>query len=122
MLQGMQERMEKLILEVPAIVLAIRHERTPRMAKMLAALTAAYAISPIDLIPDFVPVLGYLDDLIILPALIALTVKRIPPDVLEECRRKTDGMVRQPAKWYYALPVVLAWLLVIGMILAAVFL
>ena len=119
-MQKLREAMAALMKEIPAIVLALKHEKTPLPAKILAGLTVAYALSPIDLIPDFIPFLGYLDDLIILPALIALTVRRIPPDVLAECRQKTDGMTRQGAKWYYALPVVGIWVLIIALILVCV--
>ena len=84
MLQELKARMEALLKEIPALVLALKHERTPLSAKVLAAATVVYALSPVDLIPDFIPVLGYLDDLIILPALIALTVRRVPEDVLQD--------------------------------------
>ena len=75
----------------------------------------AYALSPIDLIPDFIPVLGYLDDLILLPALAALTIKLIPEEKLRECRERAEGMWEngKPKKWYFALPIVLFWLLVL---------
>jgi uncharacterized membrane protein YkvA (DUF1232 family) len=63
-----------------------RHPRTPRMAKVLIGAAIAYALSPIDLIPDFIPVLGHLDDLIIVPLLVFMAVKLVPKDVLEECR------------------------------------
>ncbi|MGI5070645.1 DUF1232 domain-containing protein [Treponema pectinovorum] len=72
---------------MPAIFLALKDKKTPIFAKLLAALTLAYAFSPIDLIPDFIPVVGYFDDIIILPILIALTVKFIPSEFLE-CSRK----------------------------------
>jgi uncharacterized membrane protein YkvA (DUF1232 family) len=63
-----------------------RHPRTPKMAKVLIGAAIAYAISPIDLIPDFIPVIGHLDDVIIVPLLIFAAVKLVPKDVLEECR------------------------------------
>jgi uncharacterized membrane protein YkvA (DUF1232 family) len=74
--------------EVHALWLACRDPRVPRRARLLAALVAAYALSPIDLIPDFIPVLGYLDDLILLPLGILLVVKMIPADVLADCRAR----------------------------------
>lgn len=94
--------------------LALKHSRTPIAAKLLACITVGYALSPIDLIPDFIPVLGYLDDLL-LPALIYLTVRWIPESVMEECRMKDAGLWQdgKPKKWYYAIPVVLLWLLAI---------
>lgn len=74
--------------EVAVLVLAMKHPGTPWPAKVVAALVVAYALSPIDLIPDFVPVLGYLDDLILLPLGIALAIRLIPAEVLEACRRQ----------------------------------
>ena len=80
-----------------------------------------YALSPVDLIPDFIPVLGYLDDLIILPMLVALTIRFIPRELMEEKRNQAEGMWQngKPEKWYYAIPFVLIWLLVIGLIVVA---
>lgn len=97
---------------------------TPVIAKIFAGITVAYALSPIDLIPDFIPVLGYLDDVILLPALVALTVRFIPKDILERSRRLSEGLWEngKPKKWYYAVPVVFIWLLVIGLIVKAVWL
>lgn len=65
----------------------LRDPRTPRLPKLLLGLAVAYALSPIDLIPDWVPVLGYLDDLLIVPALVALALWLMPRDVVEDCRR-----------------------------------
>ncbi|MEG1924364.1 MAG: YkvA family protein [Ruthenibacterium sp.] len=108
-------RAQQLKRDVPAVFLALKKKETPLIAKILAAVTTAYALSPIDLIPDFIPVLGYLDDIIVLPALIALTVRYIPPDVLAQCRSEAENMWQngKPKKWYYAIPILLFWLLVI---------
>ena len=101
--------------DIPAIFLALKDKETPLAAKILAAVTVAYALPPVDLIPDFIPVLGYLDDVLLLPALAALTIKFIPKEKLEECRAKAEDLWKdgRPKRWYYALPVVLIWALVI---------
>lgn len=69
---------------------AFKHKRTPWYAKALIALVLSYAVSPIDLIPDFIPVLGYLDDLILIPAGVALAIKFIPEDIIAECQAKQN--------------------------------
>lgn len=79
-------RAAKLKADIPAIFLALKDSRTPLPAKILAAVTVAYALSPIDLIPDFIPVLGYLDDVLLLPILIIAVRKLIPKPVWIECR------------------------------------
>jgi uncharacterized membrane protein YkvA (DUF1232 family) len=71
-----------------ALYLAARHPQTPRLAKLIIAGVVAYALSPIDLIPDFIPVLGYLDDLILLPLGISLAIRMLPPGLLDECRER----------------------------------
>ena len=110
--------------DVPAVFLSLKDAQTPLLAKVLAAITVAYALSPIDLIPDFIPVLGFLDDLILLPALVALTVHLIPRPVWEKNRRLAENLWAngKPQRWYYALPIVAFWLLVALLILRAVFL
>lgn len=72
---NLKERAKKLKTDIPAVFLALKHEKTPVGAKILAALTVAYALSPIDLIPDFIPVIGYLDDLLLLPVMVTWTIK-----------------------------------------------
>ena len=88
----LKERAKQLKTDIPAVFLALKKRETPWTAKLLAALTIGYALSPIDLIPDFIPVLGYLDDLIILPAMVALTVRLIPAAVMEDCRAQAVEM------------------------------
>jgi uncharacterized membrane protein YkvA (DUF1232 family) len=79
-------RVQTLKTEVQALLLASRDPQVPWQAKVVVALVVAYAASPIDLIPDFIPVLGYLDDLIILPLGLLLALKMIPEDVMKRCR------------------------------------
>jgi uncharacterized membrane protein YkvA (DUF1232 family) len=80
----------RLQTETHALYLAARDPRTPWYAKLLVAAVAAYAFSPIDLIPDFIPLLGYLDDLLLLPLGLALAIKLMPPAVLEDCRKRVQ--------------------------------
>ena len=119
---SLKERAKQLKTDIPAVFLALRRKETPWLAKLLAGVTVAYALSPIDLISDFIPVLGYLDDLILLPALVALTIRLVPPSVMDECRAEAAGMWKngKPVKWYFALPIVLVWLLVVFLIVRAV--
>lgn len=76
---------------------AARHPDTPLAAKLLGAFVVAYALSPIDLIPDFIPVIGYLDDVLLLPGLIWLTIRMLPPHVLAQCREQADAFVASGA-------------------------
>ena len=122
MLMGLKERAKQLKIDIPAVFLALKAKETPMKAKIFAGITIAYALSPIDLIPDFIPVLGYLDDLILLPVLIALTVRLIPPELFAEYRIRAEGLWAdgKPKKWYYALPVAAIWLFVLYLIFRAV--
>lgn len=121
---SIKEKAKQLKRDVPAIFLALKKKETPIFAKIFAFLTVGYALSPIDFVPDFVPVLGYLDDLIILPLLVALTVKFIPKDVWEQSKTESEGLWDngKPKKWYYAIPIVLIWVLVIWLIVKTIWL
>ena len=94
-----------------ALYLAARHPDTPWYAKVMAALVAGYAFSPIDLIPDPIPLLGYLDDLLLLPLGVWLTLKLIPPRVWEECRARAESSAgaRGPRSWVAATIILLLW-------------
>ena len=118
----LKARARQLKMDIPALFLALKDKDTPILAKIFAGITVAYALSPIDLVPDFIPVLGYLDDVILLPILVALTIRFVPKDVLERNRKKAEGMWKdgKPKKWYYAIPVVLVWILIIALILKAI--
>ncbi len=117
-----KERAAQQKTDIPALWLCLKAKETPALAKALAAVTVGYALSPIDLIPDFIPVLGSLDDLVILPALAALTVKCIPKEIFERYRSEAAGMWAdgKPKKWYYALPIMVVWVL-IGCLLIKLF-
>ncbi len=120
----LKERAKKLKVDIPAVFIALKKKETPFLAKLFAAITIVYALSPIDLIPDFIPILGYIDDLIILPLFIALTIKFIPNELFEKCREEAIGMWEngKPKKWYYAIPFILVWLLIIFLIVKAIWL
>src|SRR5512139_812634 len=83
-----KQRARTLKTEVYALYLAYRDPRTPWYARLLAGIVVAYAFSPIDLIPDFIPVLGYLDDLLLVPLGVMLALRMVPRDVLDECRAR----------------------------------
>ncbi|MFO7708283.1 MAG: DUF1232 domain-containing protein [Desulfobacterales bacterium] len=114
--EGWKAKARKLKLEVHALYLASRDRRVPWHVRALAVVVVAYAFSPIDLIPDPIPVLGYLDDLILIPLGIALLIKLIPAEVLQECRQKatlarTDG---KPGNWVAGGVIILIWLIIFG--------
>jgi uncharacterized membrane protein YkvA (DUF1232 family) len=98
--------------ETFGLYLAARDPRTPWYAKLLAVGIVAYAVSPIDLIPDFVPVLGYLDDLILIPAGIALAIRLVPDSVLADCRAQAHEIFEneKPVSWVAGAVIVVIWL------------
>ena len=97
--------------DVHALYLAARDPRVPWHAKAIAILVAGYALSPIDLIPDFIPVLGYLDDLILVPLGIWLAVHLIPPEIMAEHRASAEAAVRRPNSKTAAVAIVTVWIL-----------
>ncbi len=108
-----KERMKAINQKISQVYIALKSPKTPWYAKAVGFLTLAYALSPIDLIPDFIPILGYLDDLIILPLLVKLCISMIPKDVWEESEElaKSIWSEGKPVKWYYGIPIVLIWVL-----------
>ena len=118
----LKARSKQLKTDIPALFLSLKDKKTPIFAKVFAGITVAYALSPIDFVPDFIPVLGYLDDVILLPMLVALTIKFIPDEVLEENRQQAKGMWQngKPKRWYYAIPIILTWILIIVFVLKVV--
>ncbi len=93
--------------ELTAVAYALKHKETPWYAKVLAMVVVGYALSPIDLIPDFIPVLGYLDDLLIVPLGIALTVKMIPSEVFEQCREQAENQPLEKGRHIVAAVVII---------------
>ena len=113
LLENLKKRAEKLRSEVQVLMLAYADKRTPIIAKILIAITVGYLLSPIDLIPDFIPVLGILDDLILVPVLIAISIKLIPKKILEEIRQQVKDNPQKLKKnnWIFAAIIIMIWLL-----------
>ncbi len=112
-LQEWKNRARQLKHETYALYLAYRDPRTPWYAKVFAACVVGYAFSPIDLIPDPIPILGYLDDLVLVPLGIALALRMIPENVMVECREMADAAMREgkPTNWKAAAAIVTLWVL-----------
>ncbi|MBU1020252.1 MAG: DUF1232 domain-containing protein [Firmicutes bacterium] len=113
-----KSKMKEISMKITQVYVSIKSNKTPWYAKTIGVVAVIYALSPIDLIPDFIPIIGYLDDLIILPLLITLTIKLIPKQLWKEYEEEAkyiweDG---KPVKWYYALPVISIWLIVVALI------
>ena len=106
----LKELFKRLKREIVVIYFALMDSRTPMTARILAGITVGYMLSPIDLIPDFIPILGLIDDLILVPILIKLTLMLIPKALISEIRLKVDSGQRLPKKWYFAIPIVLIYI------------
>jgi uncharacterized membrane protein YkvA (DUF1232 family) len=113
-LQSIRQWASRIKRDAVTLWFACRHPGTPWFAKLLAAFVVAYALTPIDLIPDFIPVLGYLDDVLLLPALIWLNIRLVPADVLSECRAQADQWMKtrgaKPRSIGGAVLVVVLWI------------
>jgi uncharacterized membrane protein YkvA (DUF1232 family) len=115
MLESLKQRARLLKGELHALYLVARDRRTPWYAKLIIALVVAYSLSPIDLIPDFIPLLGYLDDLLLLPLGIYLALQLIPTDVLDDARRRAaDSPAALPKRWFAAWLVIILWLVALA--------
>jgi uncharacterized membrane protein YkvA (DUF1232 family) len=117
-----KQRTRQLKQETYALFLAYRDPRVPWYAKVFAAAVVAYAFSPLDLIPDFVPVLGYLDDLILVPLGIALALRMIPVEVMAESRAKAQMALSEdrPRNWVVGGVIVAIWLLLAALAVALI--
>ncbi len=114
LLQRLKDAARRLKRDAWTLWFACRHPQAPWGARVLAAVAVAYALSPIDLIPDFIPVLGYLDDLVLLPALIWLALRLLPGPVLDECRAQAqarlDAKAARPRSLAGAVAIVVLWI------------
>lgn len=117
LLRNLKSRAKALKRDTLAVWYASRDKRTPWYARLLALLVAAYALSPVDLIPDFIPVLGYLDDLILIPAGIALTLRLIPPEVMADARVRAESSLAKPNPRWMTLLIILVWVGVLALLL-----
>ncbi|MGG3889744.1 YkvA family protein [Metabacillus fastidiosus] len=109
-----KQKAKQIKRDIFMLVEANKHPRVPWYVKLLSILIVAYTFSPIDLIPDFIPVLGYLDEIILVPLAISLVLKLIPSDVLEEIReivRKSDNVKKK--NWTAGMIIVLIWIAVL---------
>ena len=113
-----KQKAQALKRQVAALYYAYRDPRTPWYARVFAALVVAYAFSPIDLIPDFVPVLGYLDDLVLVPLGVWLALKLVPPPVMADCRARAEaGLGEGKSRFKFMAAVIIAlWLLVLALV------
>jgi len=118
-MRRLREWARRLLADVTALWFCARHPRTPLVAKLIAAAVVAYAFSPIDLIPDVIPVLGLLDDLLLLPVGVWLVLKLVPAEVLAECREQgARWMAEQqpkPRSYVAAVVVIAFWLVLLGL-------
>ncbi len=115
LLAKLKQRTRQLKSEVQVLMIAYTDRRTPLIAKLLVTITVGYLLSPIDLIPDFIPVLGLLDDLIIVPILISISLKLIPAVIITDAREKVknDPRVLKKTNWIFAIIIIMVWLLVL---------
>lgn len=111
-----KQRAKRLKSEVFALYFAARDLRVPWYTKLFILLIVGYAFSPIDLIPDFIPVLGYLDDLVLIPLGVTLAIKMIPPNVMDEARLKAQELKTKPKNWGAAAVIIALWVLVLVLV------
>ncbi|MDC3418313.1 YkvA family protein [Aquibacillus salsiterrae] len=113
-LTSLKSKARKVKQDIFVLVEAYKHPKTPLFVKLLSIIIVAYAFSPIDLIPDFIPILGYLDDVILIPIAITFIIKLIPTDVLEECRDLVRNSPKEKKKnWIAGSIIILVWVAVL---------
>lgn len=116
---NLKARAKRLKSDIPAVFIALKKKETPIPAKIFAGITIGYALSPIDFIPDFIPIIGLVDDVILLQILITITIKFIPEEIFKQCRVEAEDLWNsgKPKRWYFAIPILLIWILLILLII-----
>jgi uncharacterized membrane protein YkvA (DUF1232 family) len=110
LIEKIKSKIRQLKSELNILAISYKDPRTPLLPKIIIGITVAYLLSPIDLIPDFIPILGLIDDLIIVPLLISLSIKLIPKAVLEDARKKTAEQPSLKKNWLAALLIIVIWI------------
>ena len=123
MLDKFKKKAKELKTNLAALYLAYKRKDVSIFAKIIIIAAIAYVLSPIDLIPDFIPILGYLDDLLIVPILVFFAIKLIPKHIMDECKEQAKDLWKdgKPKKWFYAIPIILIWLLIISIVVKMIF-
>jgi uncharacterized membrane protein YkvA (DUF1232 family) len=118
MVSTLKKKTGQITQNLSILYIAYKRKDVTIIAKLIIITAIIYALSPIDLIPDFIPVLGHLDDLLILPILIYVSIKIIPKNILEECKEEAKKIIidGKNKKWYYGTPVIIIWI-IIGIII-----
>ena len=120
-IENLSNKARKLKKEILVVYYAYKNPRLNLLPKIIIILTLGYALSPIDLIPDFIPVLGYLDDLIIIPALISLSIALIPENIIKESRKEAENHpLKLKKNWFFAVIFVLIWIILLSIIVLSV--
>jgi len=129
-IEGIKERLRNLKIklkiltkEIKVLYIASKRDDVPWYAKAVILLVVAYALSPIDLIPDFIPILGYLDDLVLLPLGIMLAIRLIPKDIISECREQSENIFKngKPKNWVSAGVIIFIWMIIATFIMIKLF-
>ncbi|MDR1249458.1 MAG: DUF1232 domain-containing protein [Treponema sp.] len=118
MFEKLKKKAKEITQNLSILYVAYKQKNIPLIAKVIIVTAIIYALSPLDLIPDFIPILGYLDDLIILPFLIYLSIKLIPKNIFEECKEEAKKIKidRKHKRWHYGIPIIVIWM-IIGIII-----
>ena len=122
-IKNLKSNANKLKKEIKTIYFAYQRKDIGFLPKVIIFLTIGYALSPIDLIPDFIPILGYLDDLIILPFLISISIRLIPKDIIEDCRKRAENeKIDFKKNWFFGFLFILFWVFIIFILIKKIIL